>query len=161
MSGLRVLWLSRGAMNVILGCVCRSIGQQYSYWRCFFARLPILLVCYTVASACKLCSSLLLYGRKASGDRTHGTSTATPPNLTPSTRLKASPAAALHSQCIKCLSASCPHEPRKSAQSCTENFYNLSNTYCQFEDNLFRQKLNIELFFDPFKSINKRAILHE
>jgi len=29
------------------------------------------------------------------------------------------------------------------------------------ENNLFRQKLNIELFFDPFKSINKRAILHE
>jgi Cell shape-determining protein len=29
------------------------------------------------------------------------------------------------------------------------------------ENNLFRQKLDIELFFDPFKSINKRAILHE
>ena len=29
------------------------------------------------------------------------------------------------------------------------------------ENNLFRQKLKIELFFDPFKSINKRAILHE
>ncbi len=29
------------------------------------------------------------------------------------------------------------------------------------ENNLFRQKLEIELFFDPFKSINKRATLHE
>ena len=29
------------------------------------------------------------------------------------------------------------------------------------ENNLFRQKLDIELFFDPFKSIDKRAILHE
>ena len=29
------------------------------------------------------------------------------------------------------------------------------------ENNLFRQRLEIELFFDPFKSINKRAILHE
>ncbi len=29
------------------------------------------------------------------------------------------------------------------------------------ENNLFRQKLEIELFFDPFKSMNKRVILHD
>ncbi len=29
------------------------------------------------------------------------------------------------------------------------------------ENNLFRQKLEIELFFDPFKSMKKRVILHE
>ena len=29
------------------------------------------------------------------------------------------------------------------------------------ENNLFRQKLEIQLFFDPFKSMNKRVILHD
>ena len=29
------------------------------------------------------------------------------------------------------------------------------------ENNFFRQKLEIELFFDPFKSMNKRVILHD
>ena len=29
------------------------------------------------------------------------------------------------------------------------------------ENNLFRQKLEIELFFNPFKSMNKRVILHD
>ena len=29
------------------------------------------------------------------------------------------------------------------------------------ENNLFRQRLEIELFFDPFKSMNKRVILHD